>query len=60
MSILQNYRRPSDDRRQADVQAQVLSDFATLRNSSGPAGITDGDIVTFKDDDFTGEGRSLC
>ncbi|TFY63827.1 hypothetical protein EVJ58_g3018 [Rhodofomes roseus] len=39
---------------------EVLSDFAALQNNSGTAGITEGDIITFEDDDFTGEGQELA
>ncbi|KZT70791.1 glycoside hydrolase family 37 protein [Daedalea quercina L-15889] len=39
---------------------QVLAGFAALQNSSGAAGITEGDIVSFEDDDFTGEGQELA
>ncbi|PCH40410.1 glycoside hydrolase family 37 protein [Wolfiporia cocos MD-104 SS10] len=36
---------------------QVLSDFAALQKGSS---ITDGEIVTFEDDDFRGEGLELA
>lgn len=39
---------------------EVLADFAKLQNSSGSAGLTEGNIVSFEDGDFTGEGQELA
>ncbi|KZT64501.1 glycoside hydrolase family 37 protein [Daedalea quercina L-15889] len=47
------------DKPMSKSSQQVLAGFSVLQHGSSVASIMEGDIVSFEDDDFTGEGQEL-